>query len=131
MTRGQHSRFVTIDVETVVADGRDHVERLLIIADNGWVCFHRRCKCRVKCDLEISRLTALLGKFTIVGGRRGGGVLDRGIRGIQTFDMSDFANDVGALSHIHVYFGLINCRDVTLRARVCVCLSSGYEGGYC
>ncbi len=116
MTRGQHPRFIMIDVETVVADRRDHVKGLLIIADNGWVCFRRRCKIRVECDLEIGCLTASLGKFTIVGGRRGGGVLDRGILGIQTFNMSDFANDVGILSHIHVQLGLINCRDVTLRA---------------
>ncbi len=42
-------------------------------------------------------------------------MLDRWILGIQTFDMSDFANDVGILSHIHLHLGLINCRDVTLR----------------
>jgi hypothetical protein len=118
MTRGQHSRFVTIDVETVVADRCDHVEGLLIIADNEWVCFCRRCKCRVECDLKIGCLTVLLGKFTVVGGRRGGGVLDRGILGIQTLDMSDFVNDVGVLSHIHVHLGLINCRDMTVRIGV-------------
>ncbi len=36
--------------------------------------------------------------------------------GNLAFDISDFANNVGVLSHIHVHLGLINGRDMTLCA---------------
>jgi hypothetical protein len=68
-----------INVDTVVADRCDHIEGLMIIADKEWICFRRRGKCRIECDLKIRGLTALFGKFTFGGGRRGGSVLDRGI----------------------------------------------------
>jgi hypothetical protein len=48
----------------------------------------------------------------------GRGVLDRWIAQKQTFDVVDFADDVGVLSHVHVHLGLIDCGDVTLRAAV-------------
>jgi hypothetical protein len=70
---------VMIDNDTVVANRCDHIEGLMIIADKGWICFHRKGKCRIDCDLKIGVLTALFGKFNFGGGRRGSSVLDHRI----------------------------------------------------
>ncbi len=48
----------------------------------------------------------------------GRGVLDRWIAQKQTFDVVDFADDVGVLSHVHVHLGIIDRGDVTLRVAV-------------
>ena len=74
MTRGQHSRFVTIDVETVIADRHDHVEGLKVMADRRDTVFLHRGECGADPNLKIG-MAELLEKTTF-GGRRSGSVLD-------------------------------------------------------
>jgi hypothetical protein len=112
MTRGQHSRFVIINVETVVADRRDHIEGLKVMADRRDTVFLRRGECRVDPDLKIG-MAALLEKTTFRG-RRGGSVLECQDGQIQLFDVVDLLDDVSVLSHVDVDLGLINGWDVTL-----------------
>jgi hypothetical protein len=68
MTRGQHSRFVTINVKTVIADRRDHVEGLKVMADRRDTVFLREGECGVDPDLKIG--TAALLEKTTFGGTR-------------------------------------------------------------
>jgi hypothetical protein len=74
MTRGQHSRFVTINVETVVTNRRDHIEGLKVMAERRDTVFLHRGEYGVNPDLKIG-MAALLEKTTFEG-RRGGSVLD-------------------------------------------------------
>ena len=104
MTRGQHSRFVTIDVQTVIANRRDHVEGLKVMADRRDTVFLHRRECGFDPDLKIG-MAALLEKTTF-GGRRGGSVLDHRDGRIQLFDVVDLLDDVGVLSHVDVDLGL-------------------------
>jgi hypothetical protein len=74
MTRGQHSHFVMIDVETVVTDRRDHIKGLKIMADRRDTGFLHMGECGVNPDLKIG--TAALLEKTTFGGRRGDSVPD-------------------------------------------------------
>jgi hypothetical protein len=112
MTRGQHSRFITIDVNTVFADRHDHVEGLKVMADRRDTVFLRRGECGVDPDPKIG--TAALFEKTTFGGRRGGGVLDCWDGQIELFNVVDLLDDVGVLSHVDVDLGLIDGWDVTL-----------------
>jgi hypothetical protein len=100
-----------INFQAIVADWRDHVKRLIGIANGRGIVFLCRGNRGVKCDTNIG--PALLWKD---GGRRGGGVLNRRINQIQLFDVVNLSDDVSVLSNIHVDLGLVDGEDVTLHA---------------
>ncbi len=109
MIRGQHSRFALIDFQAIPADWRDHVERLIGIANGRGIVLLRRGNGGMKCDRNVG--PELLWKD---GGRRGGGVLNGWINRIQLFDVVNLSDDVGVLSNIHVDLGLVDGGEVTL-----------------